>query len=118
MDLERNLSSFRANDAPPSHQLERGCTVQLRRPADRQLNCFSGEHLPVSGEGNTAAAHVNRFASATFVILSVQELVANFSVHWKTVRSPAFCLFVIQTYLRRLGSSHRLLYLYCSLHGS
>ena len=73
---------------PASHQLQSDCAVQLRGPTDGDFQAPSRQQVPVRGEQNAVAAHVDGFADTHFIgVLAVEDLVADLPLDGEAVRA-------------------------------
>jgi hypothetical protein len=90
MDLDRGDSFIATDYAASGHQLQSHGAVELRRPANGDLQPFSGQQVPVGGKQDAVAAHVERLADAYVIrALAVENLKSDFPLDGEPVRAAA-----------------------------
>ena len=84
IDLNGRAAGFKAYDAPACHQLQRTGVVELRGPADSQLDGAAGQQDVLGREEDAGTGDVQRASAALLLVpLFVENAVANFPLNWK-----------------------------------
>src|SRR5580698_3537548 len=98
MYFNRGPALLGANHAAARHQFQGNLAVQLRRPANADLQTPSREQVTIRGEQNPVAAHVDRHshtALAFSAALAAQHLIADLPLDRKAVRAAAIILVLV-----------------------
>jgi hypothetical protein len=99
VDLDGGGPLIGAHHTPAGDQFQRYGAVELRRPANGDLQTLAWQQVPICGEQNAVAAHVERLSNSQVIpALPVENLVADLPLDGEAIRASAIVFIFFQSH--------------------